>query len=144
MALVNTVLFEAACPNCGRVVEFSFSTEYAASADIADDGRLCGRQYHLGQRMVWWPEGSEAYDLWLPWGRPRPGVFPYQLGAVRCGECGEAACARLEFSELIPERVQLRTIAEWPQDPADPDDPEPSVLSVDYPDVQAMLSKASD
>lgn len=64
MGAYNDLLIEERCPACGRQSTIVCQLHVGASYGGDGLGRFALRQYQIGQRLLWWPQGHWRHESW--------------------------------------------------------------------------------
>jgi hypothetical protein len=116
VAAYNWILFDVACPACGKVARIEAQTHVASSFDGDQSGRFCHRDYRLGETIAWWPRNDDQFASWAESADPsRPEVVTEACYAT-CTACARKLYAVVEFDGLVVRRVsEVGLEADWPR-----------------------------
>jgi predicted RNA-binding Zn-ribbon protein involved in translation (DUF1610 family) len=92
MAAYNWVVVDETCPACGKRSRLRCQTHVASDYSGDASGRFHDREYHLGQRMAWWPREHIGFERWRAdrWHRDRNSVdaaFDEEACHATCPVC---------------------------------------------------------
>ena len=120
MAAYNWIHFEATCPSCHQGARVRCQTHIASDYGGDETGRFFDREYQLGDKMAWWPEGHKHFRDWREeWsgdGRNLPPNQAIEACYADCERCTTNLCAVILFENLRPVQITHLTLAaDWPE-----------------------------
>ena len=118
MGAFNWIIVEETCPVCRQRSTIRCQTHIASDFDGDTRGLFHDREYHLGDRMLWWPRGDARFQGWRVGGRMENSIPPdsdEEACYSNCTNCGAELCVVVNFLRAIPRRVVLVAREEdWP------------------------------
>ncbi len=111
MAAYNYIVFERECPQCGVRAKLRAQTHIASDYEGDESGRFMEHDYRLGERMRWFPPGSDDYDTWDTWGTPPNTGAIREMCVTVCTHCGAKLRAVVEFEDVTPVRIRELELA---------------------------------
>ncbi len=102
----NNIVITRRCPACEKDATIRCITRVASAYAGTDTYSFCLRDYRLGERMPWFPEGHAQHKSWNTAG----GASIVESCLAICMACFKTLRAKVKFESLTPVDVSDVTL----------------------------------
>jgi hypothetical protein len=125
MGAFNYIVVQAHCPACNTDTDIECQCHIASSFNGDERGWFCHKEYRLGEKMLWWPEGDARHSLWcsndvidgkLVEEFVTHGDSSLECCYSECTQCKAELFAVIRFRDIAPvELVEVGLEKDWPE-----------------------------
>lgn len=116
MGAYNDLIIEERCPACDKRAVIRCQLHVGATYEGDSRGRFALHEYHLGQRLPWWPSGHRRFESWCedP-DRTNDDGSVDECSYADCESCGADLYVGVRFVDLTPIEILSITVErpEW-------------------------------